>query len=77
MVLPLTGLNLQEGLGKVVPFLPFHLCCLQSLLLTKSARATWLRECSCSETINLVCSDLLSVENALQILDDFGDISGL
>ena len=25
----------------------------------------------------LVCSNLLSVENALQILDDFGDISGL
>ena len=30
-----------------------------------------------ADDTNLVCSDLLSVENALQILDDFGDISGL
>ena len=27
-----------------------------------------------ADDTNLVCSDLLSVENALQILDDFGDI---
>ena len=30
-----------------------------------------------ADDTNLVCSDLLSVEKALQILDDFGDISGL
>ena len=30
-----------------------------------------------ADDTNLVCSDLLAVENALQILDDFGDISGL
>ena len=30
-----------------------------------------------ADDTNLVCSDLLSVKNALQILDNFGDISGL
>ncbi|KAK2570047.1 LINE-1 retrotransposable element ORF2 protein [Acropora cervicornis] len=30
-----------------------------------------------ADDTNLVCSDLLSVEKALQILDDFGDIPGL
>ena len=30
-----------------------------------------------ADDTNLVCPDLLSVEKALQILDDFGDISGL
>ena len=30
-----------------------------------------------ADDTNLDCSDLLSVEKALQILDDFGDISGL
>ena len=30
-----------------------------------------------ADDTNLVCSDLLSVENPLQILDDFGDISDL
>ena len=30
-----------------------------------------------ADDTNLVCSDLLAVENALKILDDFGDISGL
>ena len=30
-----------------------------------------------ADDINLVCFDLLSVEIALQVLDDFGNISGL
>ena len=30
-----------------------------------------------ADDTNLVCSDLLSLEKALQILDDFGDISGI
>ena len=84
MVLLPTGLNLPEELGKVVPFLPV-LFVLSAELMANKIRQSHLvkgvflfgnkiKLSEFADDTNLVCSDLLSVENALQILDDFGDI---
>ena len=86
LLLP-TGLNLPEELGKVVPFLPLLFVLSAEVLANKIRQSHLIKGVSLvgneiklsqfDDDTNLVCSDLLSVEKALQILDDFGDISGL